>query len=421
MKIIPFITAILVAGMLGLLVLERDRVIAFAQSSSPVQPSADDAEFTTAAETDATAEVTDDETESSIVRVVAMASTAQNIDSAVVLRGRTEAARQVNAAAETSGLVISEPIHKGAYVAAGDVMCRLDPGTRSANLAEARARLAEAQGRVPEAQAAVAEAQARLRETNINVENARRLNERGVSSETQLISAEAVSEAATAGLQRAQSGIASAQAGIEAAQAGVASAQAEIDRLTIVAPFSGLLETDTAELGTLMQPGASCATIVQLDPIKLVGFVPEIDVAKVNLGAAAGARLAAGSDVTGVVTFLSRSADETTRTFRVEVEVPNADRSIRAGQTVEIIVASDGRQAHLLPQSSLTLNDEGALGIRTIAADSTALFMPVTLLRDTVDGVWVTDLPDTIDVITIGQEFVIDGVPVDPTYPEVEG
>ena len=416
MKIIPFITAILVAGLLVLFVLERDRVLGFARSSSPAA---------TPETTSETVDIVTDEpvadTLSDAIRVVAISSTAQNIDSAVILRGRTEAARQVNAAAETSGLVISEPIQNGAAVTKGDILCELAPGTRSANLAEARARLAEARGRVPEAQAAVAEANARLRETNINVENARRLNERGISSETQLISAEAVSEAATAGLQRAQSGIASAQAGIEAAQAAVAGAEVEIDRLKILAPFSGLLETDTAELGTLMQPGAACATIVQLDPIKLVGFVPEIDVTKVTIGARAGGRIATGADVAGLVTFLSRSADETTRTFRVEVEVPNTNLAIRAGQTVEIVVASDGRQAHLVPQSSLTLNNEGALGVRTIAEDSTAVFMPVTLLRDTVDGVWVADLPDQVNIITVGQEFVIDGVTVDPTYAEVEG
>lgn len=421
MKIIPFITAILVAGVLGLLILERDRVVEFAQTSSPIEaPVADlsDAESADIAQTPE-AEIEDDRDH--VVRVVALASRARNIDSAVILRGRTEAARQVNASAETSGLVVSEPIANGTYVDQGDLLCQLAPGTRSANLAEAQARLAEARGRIPESEAAIAEAQARVREANITVENARQLNERGVSSETQLLNAEAAAESALASLQRAQSGTASAQAGIEAAQAGVAAAQAEIDRLSIVAPFSGLLETDTAELGTLMQPGAACATIVQLDPIKLVGFVPEIDVAKVHVGALAGAKMAAGGDVTGQVTFLSRSADDTTRTFRVEVEVPNTDLSIRAGQTVEIIVASDGRQAHLVPQSSLTLNDEGELGLRTIAPDNTALFMPVTLLRDTVDGVWVADLPDELNIITVGQEFVIDGVPVDPTYAEVEG
>ncbi len=410
MKIIPIITAILVAAILGLLVLQRDRVLAFAKSTDTQTAVADPA-------------ITEPEVapRDHIVRVVALASTARNIDSAVILRGRTEAARQVNVAAETSGLIISEPIHKGTTVTKGDTLCELDPGTRIASLAEARARLAEAQGRVPEAAAEIAEAQARLREANINVENARRLNERGVSSETQLISAEAASEAALAGLQRAQSGTASAQAGIEAAQAAVAAAEAEIDRLSIHAPFSGLLETDTAELGTLMQPSASCATIVQLDPIKLVGFVPETEVAKVTVGATARATLATGMDIAGQVTFLSRSADETTRTFRVEVEVPNADSTISAGQTVEINVASDGRDAHLIPQSSLTLNDEGALGVRTVAADNTALFMPVTMLTDTVDGVWVADLPDRVNIITIGQEFVIDGVTVEPTYTAVKG
>jgi len=84
-------------------------------------------------------------------------------------------------------------------------------------------------------------------------------------------------------------------------------------------------------------------------------------------------------------------------------------------------VASDGRMAHLIAQSSLTLDDEGVLGVRTIDSDNVASFMPVTLLRDTADGVWVTDLPDMVDIITIGQEFVTDGVRVTPTFAEAKG
>lgn len=418
MKIIPFLTAIIVVVCLYILVFERESLMDFAQTSAPAEaPIADEAP---AAEVSA-AEETDTSETDHIVKVVAVASQATNVDSAVVLRGRTEAARNVTVAAETSGLVVSEPIDHGTYVEAGDLLCELDPGTRQASLAETRARLAEAEGRVPESQAAIAEATARLREANINVANARQLNQRGVSSETQLISAEAAAEAAVAGLQRAQSGIASAEAGIEAAQAAVAAAEAEINRLSIRAPFGGLLETSTAELGSLMQPGAPCATIIQLDPIKLVGFVPEIDRSKVQVGAMAGAKLTSGSEVAGQVTFISRSADETTRTFRVEVDVPNTDLAISAGQTVEILVASDGRNAHLVPQSALTLDNEGVLGVRTVAADNTALFMPVTLLRDTPEGVWVTDLPDAVNIITIGQEFVIDGVTVAPTFEEAKG
>jgi membrane fusion protein, multidrug efflux system len=407
MKLMPLLTALLVSAFLYMAVFERDQLLAFAQvTDTSVEEQIQGIEADEAPH---------------VIGVVAQHSEAQVVDSAVVLRGRTEAARSVEVRGETSGQVISEPLRKGAFVTTGDLLCELDPGTRQATLAEARGRLGEAEARVPEAEAGLAEARARLREAEINVNNARQLSEGGFSSETALISAEAAAEAALAGVSRANSAVISAQSGIEAAQANVAAAEREIERLTITAPFPGLLETDTAELGSLMQAGGLCATVVQLDPIKLVGFVPEADLDKITVGALAGARLASGREVQGRVTFLSRSGDDTTRTFRLEIEVPNADLSIRDGQTADILVAADGREAHLLPQSALTLDDDGTLGVRVVAADNTALFMPVTLLRDTVDGVWVADLPASVDVIVVGQEYVIDGVPVAPTFKEANG
>ncbi|MEM8536773.1 MAG: efflux RND transporter periplasmic adaptor subunit, partial [Pseudomonadota bacterium] len=405
----PILTAVLVLGVLFGVVFQRDRLLEFAGVASP--NAADVAENSEDAAADSTG----------LVQVVATHSAAQTIDSAVILRGRTEAARQVTVAAETSGLVISDPLRKGAAVAAGDVLCRLDPGSRLASLAEARARLAEAEGRVPEARASVLEANARVREAEINLNAARALSEDGFASETRLVSAEAAMEAAQAGVQRANSAVAAAEAGIEAAAASVATAEKEIDQLTITAPFSGLLETDTAELGALMQPGVPCATIINLDEIKLVGFVPELDVGKISVGSLAGARLSSGQEVQGRVTFLSRSADALTRTFRVEVSVDNADLAISDGQTAEILIASDGRPAHLVTQSSLTLDDNGILGVRTVADGNVVRFMPVTLLRDTVEGVWVTGLPDAVDIITVGQEYVVDGVTVAPTFTEAKG
>ena len=411
MKLMPLLTALLVTGFLYLLVVERDTFRAFAQVAGG-DAAADEA----AAEAPAEGEVALAEPVG--ISVVATHSTAQEIENAVVLRGRTEAARQVVVASETSGLVVSEPLRKGAIVAEGDLLCELDPGTRAADLQEAEARLAEAQGRVPEAEAGVAEAESRVREAEINVNAARQLSEGGFASETRLVSAEASYEAAVAGLSRARAGVISAQAGIDAAEASVASAAADIDRLRIRAPFDGLLETDTAELGALMQPGAACATIIQLDPIKLVGFVPEAELDLIETGARAGARLTSGQEVAGTVSFLSRSGDETTRTFRLEITVPNPDLAIRDGQTADILVEAEGQSAHLVPQSALTLDDDGTLGLRTVAEDGTARFAPVTLLRDTPRGVFVGGLPETVDIILVGQEYVIDGVPVRPTWQE---
>ena len=682
MRLVHILTAVLVAAGLYYLVFQRGELLSFARGGAPIEEVATAPDDNAAALADAG------------VPVVAMQSQARRIDSAVLVRGRTEAARQVDVQAETSGKIVSQPLRSGAFVEAGQLLCSLDPGTREATRNEALARLAEARSRLPEAQARLAEAeaglpaaqakileagaripeaqarqaearasvttatarlaeartgvptaqarlaealanvpaaqarlgeaeagvptararlveaqasvptaqarlveaeanvpaaearlleaeasvpaararleeararqpesearlteaQARVDEAQINLNAARKLAEGGFAADTRVaaavaawestqagvqsalllvqtaksgvenansqvqgaiaavatargqvesaraavqsargqvesaraavqsargqvegakaaietakvavesaraqvesargqvessgaqiqsamgqvesanasvtssnsqiesahagvISAESGLESARAVVESAKSGVEGALAGIQSAQAAMASTEKDIERLDISAPFAGILETDTAELGALLMPGGLCATVIQLDPIKLVGFVPETEVARVFPGATAGARLSSGQDVVGQVRFISRSADENTRTFRVEVEVANTDLSIRDGQTVEIAIQSEGRSAHLLPQSALTLDNGGNIGVRVVQ-DGAAVFMPVAVLRDTTEGIWVSGLADVATVIVVGQEYVTDGVKVAAT------
>ncbi|MEP2781398.1 MAG: efflux RND transporter periplasmic adaptor subunit [Pseudoruegeria sp.] len=377
MKPVSILTALIVMAVLYLAILERDRLTAFASGGDAdtidTIDGSEDAVDEIVSESE-TPEKTD--TSAEHVSVIAVKSFAQNIDNAVLMRGQTEAARQVEVRAETTGQVISDPLRKGSFVEQGQLLCEIDIGTREAALAEAEARLLEAE---------------------INNTAASKLAEGGFGSETRA---------------------AGAKASLQAAQAMMKAANRELDRLKITAPFAGLLETDTAELGSLLQQGSLCATVIHLDTIKLVGFVPETQVDAVEIGAMAGARLASGSEIAGRVTFISRSADSLTRTFRVEVTVPNADLSIRDGQTAEIAVSSAGADAHLLPQSVLTLDDEGTLGVRTVVNGDEAGFIAVTVLRDSLDGIWLTGLPAEAEVIVQGQEYVIDGVPINVTYQE---
>jgi len=409
MRIVPIITAVLVSAALYVFVFERDRLSSLTQDdTTPASVSSD-------TQTDEPTQADASDADSGVVKVVVQKSQARMIDSAVILRGETQAARSVTVRAETSGQIINDPLRKGHVVTAGDILCQIDPGVRSSALADARARLASAQARIPETAARVAEANARLDEARINFNAANKLSETGFASETRVASAQAGVRSAEAAVATATSGLEATKSAIQSAEAAVESAQKELDRVTITAPFGGLLETDTAELGSLMQPGAACATIVQLDPIKVVGFVPETALSRVTIGAPARAKLTGGRMVQGLVTFISRSADPVTRTFRIEIDVANTDQSISDGQTAEIVIAAEGDNAHLLPQSSLTLNDAGTLGVRIVVAN-TARFVPVTLVRDTIDGVWVTGLPAQADVIVIGQEYVRHGVRVAPTY-----
>ncbi len=409
MRIFPVLAATLFAALLYMAIIERPTLLAYLGIEATEAEGVGDTNANTE-------EVVADHR----VKVVTQLLTEKNIDGAVLLRGQTAAARQVDVRAETTATVISEPLRKGAQIEKGQVMCQLDEGTRQASLAQYRAQLSEAESRVPEAEARVAEASALLEEAKINQNASSRLNADGFASTTRLASSDAAVAAAEATVSSAQSGLRAALSGIEAAEAAVAVSETELDRLVIRAPFSGLLESDTAELGSLLQAGALCGTIIQLDPVKLVGFVPETDVNRVRVGALAGARLAAGDvEVTGNVTFLSRSADPSTRTFLVEIEVPNPDLKIRDGQTAEILISSDGETAHLTPQSALTLNDEGTLGLRLVDENNIVDFVAVNLIRDTAEGIWVSGLPEKANVIVVGQEYVIEGVEVAPTQREV--
>lgn len=412
MRLVPVLTAIMVTAFLFFIVVERDELLAFAAATGGKTAVSEVDVDEVVAQEAALTEVADK------VRVVAVRSRASSVDNAVVLRGQTEADRQVEVRAETSAQVISEPLRRGARVKKGEILCQLDPGTRESSLAEALARLSEAKARVPETEARLNEALARLEEARINYNAAQKLSEGGFASETRVASTQAAVRAAEAGVQSAKSGLQSTDAGIQSAEAAVAAARREIERLTIEAPFSGLLESDSAEIGSLLQPGALCATVIRLNPIKVVGFVPETAVSQITVGALAGARLATGQEVTGMVTFLSRSADPKTRTFRVEIAVPNEDLSIRDGQTAEIAIQAAGMQAHLIPQSSLTLNDQGILGVRHVDDAGIVDFAAIRLLRDSADGIWVTGLPKEANVIVIGQEYVIKGVEVETVFQE---
>ena len=423
MKILHIIVAIIVCAFLYLLVFERDRLKGFSGATNSSQiNSQPDQRKTEIQETGQAPE--------KLVSVIALHSQARPIQNAVILRGRTQAARQVTVKAETSGTVISTPLRKGAHIKVGQSLCQLDPGTRSASMAQAKAGLAGAKSMLPEARARMAAAKAQmagakaaLSEAKINENAARKLKAGGYASTTRLASATAALQQALSGIEAAKASAEaakaaeqSASANIEAAKANIASIEKDIENLSIKAPFGGILEQDTAELGSLLQPGSPCATIIQLNPIKLVGFAPETEIDRLSIGALAGARLTTGREVSGKISFLSRSSDPITRTFRVEAEIANPDLSIRDGQSVELLVAASGTNAHLLPQSSLTLNNAGDLGVRIVGADDIVDFAPVSIAQDSHEGVWVSGLPEQVDVIIIGHEYVIKGVKVSVTY-----
>ncbi len=59
----------------------------------------------------------------------------------------------------------------------------------------------------------------------------------------------------------------------------------------------------------------------------------------------------------------------------------------------------------------LVLDDNGVVGVRAVE-NGVVHFLPVQIISDGPDGMWVGGLPDHLNVITIGQQFVGDGARV---------
>ena len=175
------------------------------------------------------------------------------------------------------------------------------------------------------------------------------------------------------------------------------------------APFDGYLETFSVKEGDYLNTGAVCATIIDPDPMRLIGEVSEKEINFVKVGAKAVAELISGRKVEGVVSFVSTSANKGTRTFRVEIDVKNSDRSIRDGVSAQIEIEGDTILAHKISPSILMLGEAGELGIRTVNEDDQVEFKKIEILEDSMEGIWITGLPKNTRIITIGQEYVFQG------------
>lgn len=289
----------------------------------------------------------------------------------IVVTGRTNAINDAEIKAETSGQVIARPARKGSLVQKGTVLLELAMNDRQSRLKDAEARVGAA---------------------TMTYNASKDLQRKQFESQIKLAEGNAA--------------LASAEAELEGIRLDIA-------RTKIRAPISGFIETLLPGPGDYVEKGELVAMVVDLDPIRVIVNVTERDVSNIHIDDLATVRLPNGREVGASVNYISRKADDVTRTFRVDLWIDNPEASIPAGLTAEVQLTAGNRKAHIIRTSALTLNEQGTLGVRTVDADNIVHFMPVTLLDDTPEGAWIAGLPETVRVIVVGQEFVIDGQKVE--------
>lgn len=303
--------------------------------------------------------------------------TAEEVTRTITVNGKTAPARIVEINAETDGRVVSIGAERGERLNKGQVIVRLDERDRQARLAQARAT---------------------VKQRELEFAGRKKLQNESYVSEAQLQEAAADLEMAKAELKRAE---------------------LDIDYMVIRAPFDGALQERMVEIGDYLKAADPVAIFVDERKLIVSADVSEFDANQVHMGNKASARLATGELVEGTIRYVAPVADEATRTFKVELEVDNANGKYRGGVTAELMIPAETIFAHRISPSLLTLDDEGNLGIKTVNDSGQVEFHPADIAMSSNEGVWIAGLPHSASIITVGQGFVNAGSFVD-SIPEVE-
>ncbi len=287
------------------------------------------------------------------------------------LSGITEADKRTDLAARAEGVIASLALSKGGMVEAGTVVMVLEG---------------------PETVAQEEIAQIALAQKERDLEVAEKLYKGGSTSESNLTNARSARDAAHAELNRAK---------------------AAADRLRLKAPFAGTVDSVSVELGEWVQTGTPVATILALDPILVKAEVSEVDLSSIAVGSTAKVKLVNGAEMEGTVRLVAREASAETRTFPVEIALPNPDLTLPSGMTAEVSLFAKPTPAVVVPRSIITLAEDGQLGLRIVGADDLAQFAAVKVIDDTPEGLVVTGVPEGVRIITAGQDLVQNGEKVE--------
>ncbi|MCG9596471.1 efflux RND transporter periplasmic adaptor subunit [Vibrio sp. Isolate25] len=292
--------------------------------------------------------------------------TAQNTHKSIDLYGRTAPDKQAQLGAEIAGKIIEIKVRKGSSVKQGQVIALIDKGDLEIQLERAKAML-------------------KVREKEYKA--AQSLKNKGLQGEVAFSNAEAA---------------------LVEARAMVSNANIALRNTAVTAPFSGIVDSLSIELGDFVGVGDPVATLIDLSKIVIEADVSERHIQDLTLNQSASVSFIGDETLEGKVRYISRVSSPSTNTFPIEIVLPNPQQQIPAGISAEVELSLKQQLAVKVTPAMLALDDSGNLGVKTLV-DKRVHFVPIQLVKAEQDGVWLTGLGEQVSIITTGQGFVRDG------------
>ncbi|CAH1678056.1 Membrane fusion protein (Multidrug efflux system) [Hyphomicrobiales bacterium] len=204
-------------------------------------------------------------------------------------------------------------------------------------------------------------------------------------------------------------------AGLATARATLSLIQARFDKLSIQAPFPGVLGIRKVSVGAYLSPGAAIVNLEKIDALKVDFKVPEIYLSRVSVGQTIELTVDAlpGRIFTGTIYAIDPMVDVNGRALTIRARLPNPDLTLRPGLFARITVKGQSVQSvSLVPEEAVVPRGKDSLIYQIV--DGKAVETKVRLGSRKAGEVEVLEgLIADAPVVTSGQSRLRDGVRVE--------
>jgi len=368
-------------------------------------------------------------------------------------------AAQVEVAFKVSGYIDEiargkDPAGQWRYIQAGDMvqkgatLARVRQSDYAARVNEAKSQVGEARSAfdanssqlqeaiaaVDTARAQVTDVKAYFERSKLDYDRARLLFESQSITKPEYDAAKAQYEIAAAKLEAAQGQLKASEARVATARAQISAAESRIktaEATTISAsiplqdtqlkaPMSAVVIERRIEVGSLVGQGTAAFVLADLTFVKAVFGVPDTSLKSLTLGDTLTITSDAtpGTEFTGHISRISPSADQNSRSFEIEVKIPNEQGLLKPGM-IASLNTREGTDAEvpslIVPLTAITHAPDDPEGYAVMVMEqhegkTFAQLRPVTL-GETVGNAIVIKSGITKGelVVTTGVSQVADG------------
>lgn len=277
----------------------------------------------------------------------------------LALTGSLVAREEVLVAAEIEGLrIVTVSAEESQGVKKGDVLATLETATLKAQLAQNDATLARADAGMAQAKSAIVSAEARQVEAQNALARARPLRQSGIVADATFDQRESAARTADAQVLSARDGLKLSEA--ERAQAAATRRDLEwrLGKTEIRAPVDGIVSRRNARMGQMVSgAGEPMFRLIAGGEVELEADVPEVLLARLQVGQDAVLSVAGVGDLRGRVRLLSPEVDKSTRLARVRILVLDM-KAPRIGAFARAQVTVATGRGLALPASAVQFNPD---------------------------------------------------------------